>query len=78
MNRLLILSALLLFSASSQAAPHKLRVSDPALAQSLVARGGKLIADYGGFQLVEADDAILTNLDSRRVERQDEFDEIKL
>jgi hypothetical protein len=77
-NRLLIFSVLVLFAASSQAATHKLRVSDPALAQSLVARGAKLIVDYGGFQLVEADDSILTNLDSRHVERQDDFDEIKL
>ncbi|HTA94517.1 MAG TPA: S8 family serine peptidase, partial [Verrucomicrobiae bacterium] len=78
MNRLLIFSVLFLSAASSQAAPHKLRVSDPALAQSLVARGGKLIADYGGFQLVEADDSVLANLDESRVERQDDFDEIKL
>ena len=37
-----------------------------------------MIADYGGFQLIEADDSILTNLDENRVERQDDFDEIRL
>jgi len=73
-----ILIFLLLFAGAAWSAPHKLRVSDPALAQSLVARGGKLVADYGGFQLIEADDSILTNLDARRVERQDDFDEINL
>jgi hypothetical protein len=73
-----ILIFLLLFSGVARSAPHKLRVTDSALAKSLVARGGKLIADYGGFQLVEADDSIFTNLDENRVERQDDFDEIKL
>jgi hypothetical protein len=53
-------------------------VDDSALAKSLVAQGGKLVADYGGFQLIQADDAILTNLDSSRVEREDEFDAIEL
>ena len=67
-----------MFAGAARSAPHKLRVGDPELAQSLVARGGKLIADYGGFQLIEADDSILTNLDTRRVEREDDFDEIKL
>jgi len=69
---------LLLFTGAAWSAPHKLRVSDPAMAQSLVALGGKLIADYGGFQLVEADDSILTNLNGNRVEWSDDFDEIKL
>jgi hypothetical protein len=73
-----ILFFLLMFAGVALGAPHKLRVSDPVLAQSLVARGGKLIADYGGFQLIEADDSILTNLDTRRAEWQDDFDEIKL
>src|SRR5476649_695611 len=73
-----ILIFLLLFSGVAWSAPHKLRVENPALAQSLVVRGGKLIADYGGFQVVEADDSILTNLDESRVERQDDFYEIKL
>ena len=73
-----ILFFLLVFAGAAWSAPHKVRVSDSALAQSLVARGGTLVADYGGFQLVEADDSILTNLDGNRVERRDDFDEIKL
>lgn len=60
------------------AAPHKLRVSDPALAKTIVARGGTLIAGYGGFQILEADDSALTNLDTQRIERQDDSDDIKL
>ena len=38
-------------------AAHKLRVTDPAAAAAIQARGGRLIADYGGFQLLEIDDA---------------------
>ncbi len=60
------------------AAPHKLRVDDPGLAKAIVAHGGAMIADYGGFQIIEADDAVLTNLDPRFVERQDDYDVIKL
>jgi hypothetical protein len=73
-----ILIYLLLFACAARGAPHKLRVNDPALARSLVARGGKVVADYGGFQLIQADDVLLTNLDEARVQRQDDFDEIKL
>jgi hypothetical protein len=62
----------------ASAAPHRLRVSDPALARSIIASGGKLVADYGGFQLIQADDSIATNLTSPRIEREDDFNEIKL
>jgi len=33
---------------------HKLRVNDPELAKELIAHGGKLVADYGGFQVIES------------------------
>ncbi len=32
---------------------HKVQVSDPAAARALVAQGGRLIADYGGYQLID-------------------------
>ncbi len=32
---------------------HKIRVSDPAVAQRIEAQGGKVLADYGGFKLME-------------------------
>ena len=54
---LLSLLAALAIVTSAAAAPHKLRVQDPATAAALLANGGKLIADYGGFQLIEADTA---------------------
>ncbi|HEY1663662.1 MAG TPA: S8 family serine peptidase [Verrucomicrobiae bacterium] len=66
------------FAATASAASHKLRVDDPALAKSIMAHGGKLIAAYGGFQLIRADDSILTNFSSSQIESGDDFDEIKL
>jgi hypothetical protein len=33
---------------------HKVQTSDPAAARAIVAAGGRLIADYGGYQLFEA------------------------
>ncbi|MGA2174970.1 MAG: S8 family serine peptidase [Verrucomicrobiota bacterium] len=32
---------------------HKVQVNDPAVARALAAQGGRLIADYGGYQLFE-------------------------
>ncbi|MDX2032352.1 MAG: S8 family serine peptidase, partial [Blastocatellia bacterium] len=34
---------------------HKLRVRDAAVAAELVARGGRLVADYGAFQVIETE-----------------------
>jgi hypothetical protein len=75
-----LLFAAVLFSLAgiALAAPHKWRVGDPALAKSLLSRGGKLVADYGGFQLIQADDSALTNFDANRLENEDDFDAIKL
>jgi hypothetical protein len=66
------------FAVAAPAASHKLRISDPTVTKSITARGGKLIVDYGGFQLVEADDSILTNFMSTRIELADDYNEIKL
>jgi subtilisin-like proprotein convertase family protein len=49
---------MLLGIATAHGASHKLRVSDPAMAKRLIAQGGILIADYGGFQLIETSQAI--------------------
>jgi hypothetical protein len=40
--------------ASATAASDKLRVTDPAERQQLLAKGAKLIADYGSYQLFES------------------------
>jgi len=75
---LLILSAVLLSATAAPGKPHKWRVSDPALAESLVARGGKLVADYGSFRLIESDDATLAGAEHNRAELKDEFNFIRL
>ncbi len=59
-------------------APHKLRVNDPALAQSLVAQGGRLVADYGAFQVVETDQTPSLKPDDARIQAADRFDFIQL
>ncbi|MGD1084971.1 MAG: S8 family serine peptidase [Verrucomicrobiota bacterium] len=41
---------------------HKIQVSDPALAGALTAGGARLIADYGAFQLYDADQAAVDAL----------------
>ena len=74
----LIFAAYFTVAIAAAGAPVKWRVSDSKSAQTLVARGGKLIADYGGFKIIQADDSALTNLDDSRIEREDEFDAIEL
>ncbi len=41
----------LLDARTPASADHKLQVKDPAAAQAIVAQGGRLIADYGGFRI---------------------------
>lgn len=44
-----------LLAAVRPAAAHKVKVSDPAIAKLIVEDGGRLLADYGSFQLYEVD-----------------------
>ncbi len=55
---------------ASTASAHKVRVDNPALAKEISTSGGKLIANYGSFQLFETDSA--------KGEIHDEFDTITL
>ena len=59
------------------AARHKLQVRDPALAAAIAAAGGRLIADYGGYQLFDAP-ASFTNLPPEKVEVRDDYNSILL
>lgn len=58
------------------AAPRTLRVKDPQLAQELLQRGGKLLADYDSFQLIETSETLPVN--SRRAQVEEKTDEIEL
>ena len=67
-----------LLSFSAEAVPQKVRVSDPALARSLIARGGRLVEDYGGFQVVETEEDPAGLTASGRAQVLDEPDVIRL
>lgn len=69
---------MLAFCHSSLAAPHKLRVEDPTLTKVLVAQGAKVIGDYGTFSVLSAEDALLANGISNRVEVADDWNLIRL
>lgn len=73
-----ILAAVCTTSGVVLAASHKVRVEDPVLARELAARGGKVIGEYGAFTVLEADDALLTGVDSNRVEVDDDWNLIRL
>lgn len=60
------------------AAPHKLRVDDPALARSLAAKGAKVIGEYGAFTALEADDALLAGANSNHLDIADDWNVIQL
>ena len=77
-NFFLIPSFVLTLCCSAVAGSHKVRVEDPALAKSLVAQGAKIIGDYGTFRVLSADDALLANGVSNRVEIADELNLIRL
>ena len=67
-----------LASLNAAAAPQKVRVDDPALAKTLLARGGKTIADYGGFQLLEMDSPQLTAKEAAHAQVDADADFIEL
>lgn len=60
------------------AASHKVRVKDPELARELLQRGGKLIADYGSFQLIETSERVPANGRKVRAQEETKADEIEL
>ena len=62
---------------TAAAESHKVRVNDPKSARELMSRGGKLVADYGGFQLIETADS-LEELRQAGVQAVDEPDVIEL
>jgi hypothetical protein len=73
-----ILAAVSLTGGLVSAAPHKLRVDDPALVRTLADRGGKVIGDYGSFTVLEADDALLAGVNSNHLEVADDWNLIRL
>lgn len=77
----LILVAVIFFAAIATevaAVPRKIRVSDPVVAQQLVERGGKVLADYDGFKIVAAEDDVVLEQQLRQGELQDVADYVQL
>ncbi|MCC6819423.1 MAG: S8 family serine peptidase [Verrucomicrobia subdivision 3 bacterium] len=64
--------------APAAAATHKLRVKDPTLAQELLQNGGKLVADYGSFQVIETDQPNQAEGRTDRTQLADASDHLEL
>ena len=75
---LFVLLAVLSGAGVASAQTHKLRVNDPAVAKALIDRGGKLIADYGGFQLIETSETPAAGRETGRIQNEDRSDIIEL
>ena len=76
--RLLSASGFLALVVAGWAAPHKVRVSDPGIASALIAGGGRLVADYGSFHLIETDAPLPTGVNADAVQVEDDSDFIEL
>ena len=60
------------------AVPHKWRVEDPSLARSMLAQGGRLVADYGSFQILETDQAPAAGAGPAGAQLEDNLNLIRL
>jgi uncharacterized repeat protein (TIGR01451 family) len=63
---------------TSAGARHKVQVNDPVLGEQIKAQGGKLIADYGAFQLYDAADDVETFSRGHKADLRDEYNFIHL
>lgn len=77
-STILVAFAFAVFTSPAFPAPEILRVKDAELARELLQRGGRRVADYGSFQLIETTESVPP--DSRRARAQVESngDEIEL
>ena len=60
------------------AAPQTLRVKDPELARELLQGGGRLVADYDSFQLIETTEPTPSDSRRARIQIESKTDEIEL
>src|ERR1700722_14310033 len=60
-------------TSETAAGRHKIKVNDPLVAQAIVAKGGRLIADYGSFQIVETPQISAELATNSQVEIHDEY-----
>lgn len=64
--------------AGTHALGHKIQVTDPAVAQEIAAEGGRLIADYGSFQLYDVASVTSELVSSAKAQIRDEYNVITL
>src|ERR1039457_6587177 len=72
----LLLAVFSLFFALPAVAGHKVQVSDPALAQQMANQGGRLLADYEGYQLYEVAEVPPSIPGRHDLEVRDEYNQI--
>jgi hypothetical protein len=73
-----IVSLILAITAVPATAAHKVQITDPALGRQLAEQGARLLADYGGWQLYEAEQVPPGLFNSSRVENRDQYNVIHL
>ena len=66
------------FAIPDKSQTHKIQITDRALATRISAEGGRLIADYGGYQLFEVQQLSPGLIENTRVELRDHYDLIRL
>ena len=74
----LLLAVFSLLIALPAVAGHKVQVSDPALAQQMANQGGRLLADYQGYQLYEVAEVPPSIPGRHDLEVRDEYNQILL
>lgn len=68
----------MLFPFTGHATSHKVQVSDPATAQRIIAKGGRLMANYGSYQLYAVDTVGRELAGAANAEIRDDYDHIEL
>jgi hypothetical protein len=63
---------------AATAAPHRIRVDDPPTAKALLHQGARLVADYGGFQILDCDEAPTNEPAAAHLQSVDHFNFIQL
>lgn len=74
----LIVAVSVLPTALLKADAVKLQVDDRATGNQIAAQGGRLVADYGTFQLFEVERSVATGLNQAQVQDRDEYNFIQL
>lgn len=77
-SAILVAFVVLLPAGAVSAESHKVRVKDLVLAQELLQSGGKLMADYGSFQLIETPEVVPADKQREQAQSEDNTDSIEL